>query len=307
MHATEIIQTDSGFELRAPRLDSDGRRRYRLSKSVLSDVAAFDFIAFGMCRHGSAFGFRFSDIRDYTSHQDGQTVSTLAADRINIGTGTGTQTRYPVFKYYRDDVSTLEFERKITRLVAGTVSVWVDDVLQVEGTDYYVDTQTGTIGFVTAPGAELDVDVTYQFDTPVRFGESVDEWLEAEQAQFANTVFPTIDLIEVVDQLEGDERRAYGGTFDGGNYAGVRNARFEDGALQSFNPLDAQTGTELRLWDPSASPATPTGGPVVTVRNQSLSFAMSLRTAAGVLIVSVPANNRVTLIYEGTSQDWRYY
>jgi uncharacterized protein (TIGR02217 family) len=57
--------------------------------------------------------------------------------------------------------------RTITKPVAGTVKVYLDDVEQLSG--WSVDTTTGLVAFGTAPAMGVEVTADFLFDVPVRF------------------------------------------------------------------------------------------------------------------------------------------
>ena len=128
---------------------------------------------------GRKNSFRYKDWNDYqlTSEQ--------------IGTGTGSLTTFQITKTYTTGSYT--HVRDILKPVASGLLVYVNDVLQTITTDYTVDTTTGVITFVVAPGNGLSVKVTGTFDVPVRF--SIDA-MSSEHVGFEAEDWDGVRLIE---------------------------------------------------------------------------------------------------------------
>ena len=80
-------------------------------------------------------------------------------------TGDDALTQYQLVKRYRSG-SVIEI-RTITKPVAGTVKVYVDDVEQLSG--WSVDTTTGLVTFSMPPALGVAVAADFEFDVPVRF------------------------------------------------------------------------------------------------------------------------------------------
>jgi uncharacterized protein (TIGR02217 family) len=57
--------------------------------------------------------------------------------------------------------------RTITKPVAGTVKVYLDDVEQLSG--WSVDTTTGLVTFSVPPAVGVEITADFAFDVPVRF------------------------------------------------------------------------------------------------------------------------------------------
>lgn len=137
---TTVIELSSGFEKRNIDWErSRGKWDVGYGFDDKEDLVA-PLTAFFYARRGKAYGFRFKDWSDFE------------IARQTIGTGDAVTVAYQVFKRYSS--GGYDFDRKITRLVTGSVSVWVANVLQTEITHYTVDVDTGIITFVTAPGVK---------------------------------------------------------------------------------------------------------------------------------------------------------
>ena len=96
----------------------------------------------------------------------------------------------------------------ISKPVPGTTQVFVNGVLQSAPTHYGLDTSTGRITFVTAPGGpgsggqggggEDLVSITTEFDVPVRFDtDHLELSAEAADDQAEAAAAPRIPIVEL--------------------------------------------------------------------------------------------------------------
>lgn len=151
-YATDVIVTAGGYEQRNANW-AQARARYNVSHGVKTAAQLQQLIAFFRARKGRAYGFRFKDWSDYE-----------AAGEL-IATGDGSSREFPLVKaYHSGGVSEI---RRITKPVAGSVSVTLDGVAQPGG--WSVDTATGVITFDSAPASSAAIRADFQFDVPVRF------------------------------------------------------------------------------------------------------------------------------------------
>ncbi len=185
---TEIAVLGSGFEERnSPWAHS--RRRYDAGSGVKTLDDLHNVIAFFEARQGRLFGFRWKDRADFKSAAP--SLSMGISDQT-LGTGDGSTTDFQLVKAYTSGGES--YTRQIKKPVAGTVRVAVDGVEKTETTDWTVDTVTGLISFVTAPGAGLAVTAGFEFDVPVRFDT---DRLEVNLANFNAGEIPSIPIVEV--------------------------------------------------------------------------------------------------------------
>ena len=161
------------------------RSRWDIGYGIQTREDFDDIIDFFYAREGRAHGFRF---KDWTDFQIGDPdVPTVQV----IGTGDDAQTVFNVEKRYTSGSTT--YARRITKLVSGTVSVYLDAVLQSVG--FTVDLNAGTVTFSSAPTAGQLVGIIAQFDVPVRF--DTDELdLSAQTADAAS--ISNVQLIELL-------------------------------------------------------------------------------------------------------------
>lgn len=152
-YSTDVVITQSGYEQRNANW-SQARARYNVAHGVKSQPQLDTLIAFFRARKGRADGFRFKDWTDYR------------ATAQAIGTGTGSATVFQLVKTYVNGGITET--RTITKPVTGTVNIYLNGTLQ-NGSAYALNSVTGTIIFVSAPGSGVAVSADFEFDVPARF------------------------------------------------------------------------------------------------------------------------------------------
>ena len=141
-----------------------------------------DIIAFFYARQGKAHSFNF---KDWTDFQIG-TVG-VASSRQSIGTGTGSNSLFQIFKRYSS--GGIDFDRRITRITPGSLTVYVNGVVTTAFT-----INLGLINFTTPPPLTHPVEVICEFEVPVRFDQ--DE-LDIEAETFQAGSIPSINVVEV--------------------------------------------------------------------------------------------------------------
>ncbi len=182
--STLVLAGFSGWEQRFQNW-SKARLEFNLSKSVEDSTAIEAIVAFFNNRFGKGHGFRFKDWLDYQ----------ITAQ--SIGTGDGSDLTWQIYKRY---TSSTNYDRTITKIVAASVTVYVNDVAKVEGAnpggDYQVAYNTGIITFNAgkAPGNGLSVKVTCQFDVPVRFDT---DKLDITMDAYDNHSISSLPIVEI--------------------------------------------------------------------------------------------------------------
>lgn len=185
---TEVTTLVNGHEERnSPHAGS--RRVFNAGYGVksLSDIE--DVISFFEARHGRLYGFRFRDPFDFKS---AKIEAPIAADDQVLGFGDGQRSDFQLIKTYTSGEG--RYERAITKPVAASVLVSVNNVVQTQGSDYTIDDGQGVINFTSAPQQGEVVSAGFIFDTPVRF--DTDE-LRINLAAFKAGDIPSIPMIEV--------------------------------------------------------------------------------------------------------------
>ena len=160
--STEIITIDGGFERRNQNWAA-ARRRYDAATGLRTAADIATLTAFFHARAGRARGFRLKDWADFTSAPD-NVGATTATDQT-IGTGTGALTTFALSKTYTSGA--VSHVRTITKPVAGTVKISINNVTQLTG--WSVNTATGVITFGTPPANGAVIKAGFEFDVPVRF------------------------------------------------------------------------------------------------------------------------------------------
>lgn len=161
------------------------RARHRWNVSLgIRDTTQMDTVrAFFYNMRGRACGFRFKDWRDFQITTE------------EIGTGDTVETVFQITKTYTTGAET--YVRDLKKIVAGTYSVYVNAVLQVEGggNDYTIDINTGIITFNSAPAAD-PITVTCEFDVPVRFDT---DYMNPSEEGFTTEAWSNLSVIELFE------------------------------------------------------------------------------------------------------------
>lgn len=201
-HNTFVWTADSGYEKRNIKWSlSKGRGNVGFSAMQKYDAGdsrpAVDLaVAHFHARQGRAHTFPFKDWSDFDIGDQDDPVNT----RQTIGTGdadsTGGTTAFQIFKRYTSGGEI--FDRTIYLLIPSTLYVYLDGVLQTEGSgqDYLVDETTGIITFSSAPGSGVDVAVTVQFYNHVRY--DIDE-IEILMETATIGRIPNLPIVEVFE------------------------------------------------------------------------------------------------------------
>jgi len=185
---TDVVTLANGFEERnTPWAHS--RRRYDAGVAMrgLDDIETL--IAFFEARQGQIFGFRWKDWSDYKS---GPALADPDYRDQIIAIGDDVTAAYPLIKTYRSGDES--YARPITKPVAGTVRLGLDDDEQQEGIHYEVDTTTGLVTFAHPPNAGLRITAGFEFDVPVRFDT---DRIQTSMASFQAGDVPNVPVVEI--------------------------------------------------------------------------------------------------------------
>lgn len=174
---TTIIVLSSGHEKR--NVDWQNIRcEFDVSHGLKDKQQFIELQKFFYARRGRAYGFRYKDWTDYELH------------RQSIGFGNGTNTNFQVFKRYSSGGE--NYDRVLTKIVAGTPRVWVEGVEVTTG--FTLNLNTGLITFDVAPANNYEVEVSCEFDVPCRFDTDV----LAGNIEFFDTYnWPNIPIVEI--------------------------------------------------------------------------------------------------------------
>lgn len=177
---TTIIELASGAEQRNVNW-SLAKASYDAKYGVKTREQMEAVLEFFSARRGKAYGFRFKDWMDFD----------MDRQQIGVTDGTGAFT-LQVYKRY-EPLTSYFYDRVLTRLVTGTIYMWVDGVpvTIVPGTNVNVDT-----GIVTGAGFGFNKTVEFQcqFDVPVRF--DTDE-IKIIHDDFELMSWPSVPMVEL--------------------------------------------------------------------------------------------------------------
>lgn len=158
--STAVTRKRDGSELRHIKW-AEPLHRYSLDLSAWPDESINDMRDMFTTARGAYQSFRArSFIDDNLTYEP-------------IGYGDGSASEFQIVKTYYEGGRSIEVD--ITRIIAGTVSVYVaanvaggEDSVS-ENTEYGIDYETGIITFVTAPEADSCIRVSCSFERRVRF------------------------------------------------------------------------------------------------------------------------------------------
>jgi uncharacterized protein (TIGR02217 family) len=158
-YSTAVIESSGGREQRNANW-STARYRFNVATGLQDESDYATLLAFFHACRGRLNAFRFKDYSDFTMA------------RQTIGTTDGSDATWPLFKSYVSGATTTN--RTITRPVAGTVRVWVDNVartLGAGGSEFQVNLSTGviTLGATLAALTGKAIEAACEFDVPARF------------------------------------------------------------------------------------------------------------------------------------------
>ncbi|HYI48665.1 MAG TPA: DUF2460 domain-containing protein [Allosphingosinicella sp.] len=179
--STAIVTVAGGAEQRNSEW-ADARLTFDAGPGLRSEADVHALIAFFRARRGAAVGFRLQDPFDHSSN--GMVGAPGDADQL-LGLGDGVRTEFPLIKAYGAQI------RRITRPVAGTVRVSVDDEEMAAG---WALADKGMVAFDAAPADGAEIRAGFRFDVPVRFAE---DRLSLSRATFAAGDIPSVPLIEI--------------------------------------------------------------------------------------------------------------
>lgn len=185
---TDVVTLANGFEERnSPWAHS--RRVYDAGVGMRSVDDLQAVIGFFEARYGQMYGFRWKDWADFTSAAPSKGIH---FEDQHIAYGDGVRKTFQLIKSYRSGGHI--YERPLTKPVAGTVRIGVEQVEYQEGVEYAVDITTGLITFADPPDLDMQIFAGYEFDVPVRFNT---DRLQVSMASFKAGQVPDVPVLEV--------------------------------------------------------------------------------------------------------------
>ncbi|OUS06134.1 glycoside hydrolase family 24 [Rhodobacterales bacterium 52_120_T64] len=185
---TEIVSLTNGYEERnSPWSQSRHRFDAGFGMRSLDDLSVL--IDFFEARSGQLFGFRWKDWANFKSCLPSEEIG--ATDQV-IGVGDNISSVYQLVKRYTSGDATQV--REIAKPVLNFVKVAISGDLQVSGTDYEVNFETGEVTFTAPPPDGALVTAGFEFDVPVRFDT---DRIESSVGGFSAGEIPSVPVVEV--------------------------------------------------------------------------------------------------------------
>ena len=185
---TNVVTLANGFEERnAPWAHS--RRVYDAGLGMRSIDDVQILIAFFEARLGQMYGFRWKDWSDFKSCKS--SADPFFQDQ-DLGMGDGERTDFQLIKTYISGQH--QYARPISKPVAGSVIVGVEQDQLQEGVDYELDVTRGIVSFAHPPDPDTRVFAGFEFDVPVRFDT---DRILTSVASFQAGQVPNVPVIEV--------------------------------------------------------------------------------------------------------------
>lgn len=227
---TYILELDSGREERVARR-ATVKHRYDVSKGLrtMEDLALVK--AHYLARRGPLNSFPFHDDFDHHSNPENGSYLSSPGERDQlIGEGDGSTTTFQLKKTYESGLT--PYVRNIVKPKESEgVRVWVASIELTEGPDYTVNYQTGVVTLAVAPSFGEDVEASFHFWVPCRYGKELDVVLSISLDDFSSG---SIDSIPLVEDLEPDP--------------GYADESFPGGSKEVITGVPMQIDTTARVW-----------------------------------------------------------
>ena len=294
-HNTIFLDSKGGSQTRIGRWGA-AIRQYDARMGVQSTADAVELIGFVIAREGGLHSFRYKDWLDYST--DATRVGTAAFGDVVIGTGDGSTQDFQLLTKYTSGSTTKT--RNLQAPVTGTVKSGINGVDKAITVDWTVDTTTGVVHYLTAPGIGLPVTSGCQFDVPAHFGPGIDAVFSISIDDFSNRTVPSIPIIEDPSTVPVDDEMHWGG-----------------GAALAFTAPQQITSLTARAWSltPTAAATlllpSPTqqqaGGPHFFLANLS-AFTITVKTGATTIGTIVAGATKTACVFKiGGVNVWRIF
>jgi len=184
------VTTPAGYQ-QVNQLFDRALMRFNVASGIRSLDDCHELIRFFNVMQANDATVLFLDKTDFKSCAPLQVAA--FGDSV-IGTGNGSQTVFPVYKRY--SAGGLNYDRRITRLMTGTVKSGVDGVEKTITVHWTVDLNTGTITYLTPPPNGHSVTAGFHFYVPVDFVDSSLDWV---LDKFRSGTLDGINLEEILE------------------------------------------------------------------------------------------------------------
>jgi uncharacterized protein (TIGR02217 family) len=116
----------------------------------------------------------------------------VSGEDQELGRGDGVRRDFQLIRRYRSGGQV--WVRTITKPVAGSLRVMLDQEPRIESIDWTVDPATGVVTFTDPPPPDVPVTAGFEFDVPVRFDT---DRIQVSVASFQAGEMPDVPVIEV--------------------------------------------------------------------------------------------------------------
>lgn len=273
-HGGVVSELPSGQRKVTVRWDG-ALRRYDAKWGLKTQQDLYQVYNFVLAHNGAEHTFRYRDHLDFSSNASDGGSTTIAGDDQLCGVGDGSNQSFFLSKVY--NAGPVEKVRRIQLPLASPAPIiWVDGVLQVEGSDYTLDYLTGEILFGTAPAMGLEVTAGFMFDVHCQFTQDVDNFLQVAITGFKAGEIPSITIDEVSSDASNSVSRSFGGSRSINLTADLRMS-LNMGELLIVNP----SASGFAMWLPNVKGLG--SGKLYFIISNISAFSFNLNSHTGIL------------------------
>jgi len=187
--STTITPVDSGFE---DTNQNWAEERGEWDGSFINRNGVFKdtYASFFRIAAGKANTWLMKDHADFKSNP--------VSGRTTLGSGDGATVAFQLIKTYTfaGVAGNVTYDRTIKRPKNGTLSVWVNSILQTESVDYTVDYTTGIVTITVAPSTGEVVEAVFEFYVHCRFDiDKLDITVELDDVYTSGNI-PIVEVKE---------------------------------------------------------------------------------------------------------------
>lgn len=260
---THILELESGFEKRVPRMAPWGRRTYNFSRNSCTAADARVLRNFFILRRGATESFKFKDWSDFATTVTGYADDDNPVDFTDVDLQFISGTSYQCVKTISDSGGSVV--RPIDKIKASTFRVGVNGT-EIFSPNYTLDAETGIVTITGSIGPLTNVTAGFHFYTVVRFADDTDKSFAITVAEtYTNSAVPSVTLIEDMSRTAVTQYTHMGGAWS----ALVPNSTYLtitmlNGRFQEFTFGNSTSAVRL-------PPITniPEGGPIFVLRTIS--------------------------------------
>tara|TARA_R110000824_G_scaffold20947_12_gene78624 strand:+ start:707 stop:1690 length:984 start_codon:yes stop_codon:yes gene_type:complete len=285
-YSTTITKLDSGHEIRNSRW-SQARHRYDASYGIKTLEQLNAIVEFYHARQGAMHGFRWHDPMDFSTDSTRRANSPDWDSRQTTGVSDYPTGKFQLQTWYTHGGAT--YKRNITKPVSGTLKVGWVNVEKTEGTHWSCDYSTGVVTIDAGHLTTENIQASFNFHVPCRFGEEIDAHLPLSFDAFEMGSIGKIPIVEIKSELEG------GYDYDAGGAktyvtTGAGNQVYSHGMADGRVIMCVATNSEaIRIELPLMHSSYAYGSPYFMIFNEGDGGAVTVYTN-GVLVGTLQQN-----------------